>query len=103
MQKLEEEKLNLNKLNQNKPNQKKSFDFEVIKTPLEDTETPFVNREKEAIQLLLHNAKWVLRFKRKEGKALENYRSLSFCFAAQMWGAGKTRLGEELIGLINPL
>ena len=65
-----------------------------------DTDTPFVNREKEVLELGTYNASLVRTFRneKRTGKQSLDYRGQKFSFAAQMYGAGETRLGRELPG-----
>lgn len=59
-----------------------------------NTITPFVNRHRELVELGLINAYNIYLY---FGVYRESWRDLSFVFAAQMFGAGKTRLGNEFI------
>lgn len=59
------------------------------------TEPPFVNRTRELIELALMNA-YFIHTARQPGTNV-NWRSHYFVFAAQMYGAGKTRFGIEFI------
>ena len=60
-----------------------------------------MNRERELVELALYNAHFIYMMK-KPG-VTTNWRPFHFVFAAQMYGAGKTRLGEEFIGQIGRL
>ncbi len=61
-----------------------------------ETKTPFVNREREIVELALHNAKLIDIMKKNKGE-VDDRRGIYFVFAAQMYGAGKTRLGQEFV------
>lgn len=65
------------------------------------TETPFVNREREVVELALYNANYVFLLKNQD--ILTDKRPLKFIYAAQMYGAGKTRLGSEFISQLKIL
>ena len=55
---------------------------------------PFVNRKQEVVELALYNAKAIFMIRSWN---ITDYRPMSFVFAAQMFGAGKTRLGSEFL------
>jgi hypothetical protein len=63
------------------------------------TLAPFVNRHNAILKIAQTNAELILAFRKAVN--IENFRSYSFCFAAQMYGAGKTRLGEEIQIVLN--
>jgi hypothetical protein len=63
---------------------------------VDSTLSPFVNRKKEMREIAFHNANFVLAFQESDCFSIMNYRAYSFCFAPQMYGAGKTRIGQEL-------
>jgi hypothetical protein len=58
-------------------------------------QTPFVNRVRELAEVALHNADFVNAVMQDEKP--KDFRPYHFVFAAQMYGAGKTRLGMEFI------
>ena len=64
------------------------------------TQTPFVNRTRELSEIAAMNAKFVHLYRGINSGKIRNPRFFQdkfFVFAAQMYGAGKTRLGEEFI------
>ena len=61
------------------------------------TSTPFVNRFREVVELAVYNAVLIQSIREKGAKNIHDWRSFHFCFAAQMYGAGKTRLGTEFV------
>jgi len=63
------------------------------------TLAPFVNRHNAILKIAHTNAELILAFRRAVN--IQNYRSYSFCFAAQMYGAGKTRLGREMQNVLK--
>ena len=64
------------------------------------TSTPFVNRFREVVELAVYNASFIQSIREKGVKNIDDWRSFFFCFAAQMYGAGKTRLGQEFVNQI---
>jgi hypothetical protein len=63
--------------------------------------TPFVNRRREVVEVALYNANYIFRLKKYE--RMDDYRASHFVFAAQMYGAGKTRLGLEFLNQLEIL
>jgi hypothetical protein len=61
---------------------------------------PFVNRFREVVELAVYNASFIQSIREKGVKNIDDWRSFFFCFAAQMYGAGKTRLGQEFVNQI---
>ena len=61
--------------------------------------TPFVNRHREITELAAYNAEFVYLYRQIVSKKIKvsDYRGYRFVFAAQMFGAGKSRLGESFI------
>lgn len=59
--------------------------------------TPFVNRARELVELGLMNAHLIHSMRVADEMYPKNWRSHYFFFAAQMYGAGKTRMGQEFI------
>ena len=59
------------------------------------TQTPFLNRKKELVELAIHNAHFVNFTKKNSGA--DNWRDVSFVYAAQMYGAGKSRIGRDFV------
>ncbi len=64
------------------------------------TKTPFVNREREIVELALTNAYFIHQIQTCGAKNIHSWRYL---FAAQMYGAGKTRIGIEFMGQVASL
>ena len=62
-------------------------DFDELTHDVVMTETPFLNRQREIVELGLNNAHFVHRVRKT--KHMHNWRSCQFVFAAQMYGAGK--------------
>ena len=60
---------------------------------------PFVNRYDEVFELLQANIGAHLAL--MNGRVVVNYRSMDVCFGAQMFGSGKTTLGENFIAALN--
>ena len=58
---------------------------------------PFVNRFREVVELAVYNAVFIRRIREEGEKYICDWRGFHFCFAAQMYGAGKTRLGMEFV------
>lgn len=77
----------------------------ILQRQIADVETPFVNREREIVELALINADFILTTKRCITKGLQvtNWRKHLFVFAAQMYGAGKTRIGREFLKQVQVL
>jgi len=67
-----------------------------INVKLDSTLPPFVNRKNEMLEIAFHNANFVLALQEADCHSIMNYSAYSFCFASQMHGAGKTRIGKEL-------
>ena len=65
---------------------------------LPDKSMPFVNRQYELFQLLCENIDAILML--LDGP-VKNFRPLRVCFSAQMFGAGKTTLGDKFLSQIN--
>ena len=65
---------------------------------LPDKSMPFVNRQYELFQLLCENIDAILML--LDGP-VKNFRRLNVCFSAQMFGAGKTTLGDNFLSQIN--
>lgn len=62
------------------------------------TRTPFVNRKRELVELALLNACFVYHARTPDAIEIpNNWRNLHFVYAAQMYGAGKTRIGSEFV------
>ncbi len=68
-----------------------------------ETLTPFVNRRREITELALHNAFFIHRFRELGAKNIRNFIHFNFVYAAQMYGAGKTRIGDEFVNQIGVL
>ena len=61
---------------------------------------PFVNRFREVLELAVYNAAFIHCIRKEGAKEISDWRNFRFCFAAQMYGAGKTRLGSEFVSQI---
>ena len=61
------------------------------------TRMPFVNRFREVLELAVYNAAFIHHIREDGAKNISDWRIFRFCFAAQMYGAGKTRLGSEFV------
>lgn len=64
------------------------------RSTLPDRAMPFVNRHSEVFQLLEANFRAVLEL---SSRMVKDFRGLKVCFAAQMFGSGKTTLGENFV------
>lgn len=66
--------------------------------------TPFVNRRREVVELALRNAHFILTIRGciTKGNMITSWRSHRFVFA-QMYGAGKTRIGCEFLKQVQVL
>ena len=64
-----------------------SIDVNKLLLAIENTRTPFVDRDREVIQLAIDNAKFVCYYLLEKNP--RNPRGQHFVFAAQMFGAGK--------------
>lgn len=62
---------------------------------LPDSAMPFVNRKTELFAILQENIKAIQQL--SSSTKLTDYRKMKVCFAAQMFGAGKTMLGRNLV------
>jgi hypothetical protein len=56
-----------------------------------------VNRTKEISELAISNANFIRDVRRDGAENIDDWRHLSFVYAAQMYGAGKTRIGREFV------
>ena len=65
---------------------------------LPDKSMPFVNRRYELFQVLCGNIDAILML--FDGP-VKNFRRLKVCFSAQMFGAGKTTLGDNFLSQIK--
>ena len=79
------------------------LDIETLIESVKMTRTPFVNRQRELVELALWNAKFISTIQREEYETTGSWRGERFVFAAQMYGAGKTRIGNEFIHQIRDL
>ena len=56
-----------------------------------------MNREREVVEIALYNAQFVNEIRNRRAKDITDWRYLKFVYAAQMYGAGKTRIGQEFV------
>jgi hypothetical protein len=70
-------------------------DIDALMENVGATSTPFVNRLREIRDIAVCNAEFVSLYRRHEesGEVIRDFRGHEFVFAAQMFGASKTRLG----------
>src|SRR4051812_4840754 len=72
-------------------------DLSNLRLKVADTKTSFVNRENEIRELANHNIRIIFRRLSSYPKPIADWRGFSFVYSAQMFGSGKTRLGEEFV------